>query len=164
LHDEIKAQRVAQITATDMLAKLLQAGDAAGAVADDYVDSLTEEFFQIGSAYMQLADKEGDASVASNLKAALKVAMDAKQKTLRPEIQLLNRLLAAETAVARKQALNSGESAARLTMNDRYFFTLLERMEGDVRRSPEGPQRGALLEKLSDIKADALARLPKGVA
>ena len=34
----------------------------------------------------------------------LTVAMEEKQKTLRPEIQLLNRLLAAETSAERKQA------------------------------------------------------------
>ena len=67
-----------------------------------------------------------------------------------------------EDALGRKRALNGADAGAQLTMNERYFFGLLDRMEGDVRRSPEGPQRGALLEKLGDIRADALARLPPG--
>lgn len=161
LQDEIRARRVAQITATDMLAKLLQAGEGAAAVAEEYVDSLTEEFFQMSSAYMQMADKDGDAEVAQKIKEALQAAMKARQATLRPEIQLLNRLLATETPLERKQALNSRQAGDTLIMNDGYFFSLLERMTKDVRGSPEGPQRGALLEKLADIKADATDRLPK---
>jgi hypothetical protein len=38
------------------------------------------------------------------LEEVLKVAMAEKQKTLRPEIQLLNRLLAAEGSTERRQA------------------------------------------------------------
>ena len=40
----------------------------------------------------------------TRLQSVLKVAMEEKQKTLRPEIQLLNRLLAVETSAERKQA------------------------------------------------------------
>ena len=40
----------------------------------------------------------------ARLRSVLKVAMEEKQKTLRPEIQLLNRLLAVETSAERKQA------------------------------------------------------------
>ena len=47
IQDEVRAQRVAQITATEMLARLLRSGDEAPAVAAEYVDSLTEEFFQV---------------------------------------------------------------------------------------------------------------------
>ena len=49
------------------------------------------------------AKKEGDAAVASQVESVLKVAMAEKQKTLRQEIQLLNRLLAVETSAERKQ-------------------------------------------------------------
>lgn len=166
LQDELRAQRADQLAATDMLAKLVSAGaespPRAAAVAAEYVDSLTEEFFQASSAYMALAGREGSAEVVDQIKAALEAAFEAKNATLRPEIQLLNRLLRAEDALGRKRALNGAEAGAQLTMNERYFFGLLDRMEGDVRRSPEGPQRGALLEKLGDIRADALARLPPG--
>ena len=56
-----------------------------------------------GSALGQ-AEKEGDAAVKARLQSVLKVAMEEKQKTLRPEIQLLNRLLAVESSAQRKQA------------------------------------------------------------
>ncbi len=49
------------------------------------------------------AKKEGDAEVVRRLEEVLKVAMAEKQKTLRPEIQLLNRLLAAEGSTERRQ-------------------------------------------------------------
>jgi hypothetical protein len=166
LQDELRAQRADQLAATDMLAKLVSAGAESPAraaeVAAEYVDSLTEEFFQASSAYMALAGREGSAEVADQIRAALEAAFEAKNATLRPEIQLLNRLLRAEDALGRKRALNGADAGAQLTMNGRYFFGLLDRMEGDVRRSPEGPQRGALLEKLGDIRTDALARLPPG--
>lgn len=50
------------------------------------------------------AEKEGDAAVKARLQTVLKVAMEEKQKTLRPEIQLLNRLLAVKTSAERRQA------------------------------------------------------------
>ena len=42
-----------QLEATDVLAKLLSASDA-HAVAREFVDSLSEQFFTISSTYMEL--------------------------------------------------------------------------------------------------------------
>ena len=49
------------------------------------------------------AKKEGNAEVVAQLEAALRAAFEVKQATLRPEIQLLNRLLAAEGEEQRRQ-------------------------------------------------------------
>lgn len=49
------------------------------------------------------AQKEGETVVYEQMKAALTAALEVKQATLRPEIQLLNKLLAADGALAWKQ-------------------------------------------------------------
>jgi hypothetical protein len=46
------------------------------------------------------AKKEGNADMVTRLEGALKAAFEAKQKTLRPEIQLLNRLLSIKSSDA----------------------------------------------------------------
>lgn len=46
-----------------------------------------------------------------------------------------------------------------LTMNDRYFFSLLDRMASDVGRQPDNPGKAPLQEQLKVIKAEALARV-----
>jgi hypothetical protein len=162
LQDKVKEQRLSQVAATELLSKLLQAGDGALAVAQAYVNNLNEEFFHIGSVYMEMAKKEGDTEVASRLEAALRTAMEAKQATLRPEIQLINRLLAEEDGQRRKQHLLAPLAIEIMTMNDRYFFGLLERMTQDVGRQPDGPQKGMLQQRLEDIRKDALERLLDG--
>lgn len=53
--------------------------------------------------YLSMAQKEGNQEVTGHIETALKAAMEAKQATLRPEIQLLNRLLGAEDAAARQR-------------------------------------------------------------
>ncbi len=50
------------------------------------------------------AKREGNPEVVAKLETVLKAAMSAKQATLRPEIQLLNSLLACKTADERKKA------------------------------------------------------------
>ena len=49
------------------------------------------------------AKKEGNKDVCAKLEQVLKVAMEEKQKTLRPEIQLLNNLMAATTVPERER-------------------------------------------------------------
>lgn len=161
--DEIRTQRQIAIAATDLLAKLLQAEDKVKEIAIEYVESLNEEFFHIGSAYLQMAKKEGDEAVAGRLEAALKAAMEVKNSTLRPEIQLLNKLLGADTELQRKQILNSSDAGTILSMNDFYFFGLLDRMTKDVSRQPDGPQKKDLQAKLVALRQDAVDRLPQDV-
>jgi len=160
VQDEVRQQRQQQIAATDLLAKLLQAEGDAKAVATEYIDSLTEEFFFIGSGYLQLSEKEGDSNVTEKIRGALQAAMEVKQSTLRLEIQLLNKLLAASTPLQRKQILNTKQSGEQLIMNDGYFFTLLNRMTSDVSMQPDTPAKETLLEQLAAIKEEAIARLP----
>lgn len=50
------------------------------------------------------AKKEGNEEVVARLEGAIRAAFEAKQATLRPEIQLLNRLLAAEGTEQQQQA------------------------------------------------------------
>ena len=129
-------------------------------VANEYVGSLTEEFFHISSAYLQMAKKDGDENVATRLERALKAAMEAKNATLRVEIQLLNNLLGVETDLERKQVLNTKQAGETLAMNDFYFFTLLDMMMKDVSGQPDGHQKLALQEKQEAVKSAALERLP----
>jgi hypothetical protein len=58
---------------------------------------------QICDSYLAMAVKEGNTDVAAQLETAMRVAMQAKQATLRPEIRLLNELLAIETPDARQK-------------------------------------------------------------
>jgi hypothetical protein len=161
LQDTIREQRTKQIAATDLLAKLVSAETSAKAVAQQHIDSLSEEFFHVAAAFVQLSEREGDKETTKRLRAAVQAAMEVKQSTLRPEIQLLNRLLAVETDVQRKQILNPAAIADVLVSDNRYFFSLLKRMQNDVERQHPGEAREQLLVKLNGIERDALARLPK---
>ncbi|KAI7841568.1 hypothetical protein COHA_004738 [Chlorella ohadii] len=124
-------------------------------VAEENVESLTEMFFQTANAYLTMAQKEGNAVVTQHIETALRAALEAKQATLRPEIQLLNRLLGAETQEQRQRILFNPDAVDTLVMNDRYFFGLLNRMQTDVGRMPDGPQKAALVERLESIKTAA---------
>eukprot|EP00803_Ostreobium_quekettii_P010158 evm.model.scf_1929.1 EVM.evm.TU.scf_1929.1 scf_1929:2076-2726(+) len=160
-HDRsnIEGQRRLQVETSQLLAKLLEATDARE-VARQSAAQMTEEFFTVGSTYLQMARKEGNAEVAGRMESVLKIAMEEKNKTLRPEIQLLNGLLAEEDRVERRRALNRMEAGRVLQMNNRYFFSLLERMRSDVEAQADNPGKQALLTKLGEIKDDATARLP----
>ena len=52
--------------------------------------------------------------MVGKLETVLSVAMEEKQKTLRPEIQLLNRLLGAKTGADRTAVRNLGDRAKAL--------------------------------------------------
>ncbi|KAL4528686.1 hypothetical protein Ndes2437A_g03235 [Nannochloris sp. 'desiccata'] len=158
--DEILNQRSVALAATDILARLLHAEENALEVATEFTGSLTEEFFHISSAYLQMAKKDADDNVAFRLERAIKAAMEAKNATLRPEIQLLNKLLGSETELERKQVLNTKQAGETLTMNNYYFFNLLDTMMKDVDRQPDGPQKVELQEKQQAVKSAALGRLP----
>ena len=53
------------------------------------------------SSESEQARKEGEEDVVGKLEKVLSVAMEEKQKTLRPEIQLFNKLLAAKSGAER---------------------------------------------------------------
>lgn len=150
--DTIRQARTQQIQATDLLARLLQAPDAKS-VAAEHTESLTEEFFMMSSTYLEMARKEGNPDVSGKLEQVIKIAMDEKQKTLRPEIQLLNTLLACRTREERRKVYEAPDTLETLTMNDRYFFrSLLDRMIGDVKRQQPSPKQAQLSKQLMDVK------------
>lgn len=76
-----------QQKASKSLAQLLEASDPE-AMAASMVDELTENFFLIASTYLEMAKKESETVVVEKLETVLKIAMKAKNKTLRPEIQV----------------------------------------------------------------------------
>lgn len=80
------------------------------------------------------------------------MALNEKEKTLRPEIRLLNRLLR-ETSSSGRDAVFR-EDLSLLGSDDGYFADLVKRMLSDVERQPENPRKGELLRKLKDIKQE----------
>jgi hypothetical protein len=158
LQDSVQAQRRVQVSTTQLLSKLLSAVQEEGGaekVAEEHVEDFDEAFFHVASAYLEMAKKEDeDSFVVQQLEAVLRIAMRAKQATLRPEIQLLNGLLAAENWHEMESVLQSAEAEQILMMNDRYFFGLVDRMMNDVsRHQPE------LARKLETIKKSAVQRV-----
>lgn len=160
----IREQRQSQLTATDLIAKLLQSSQPA-VVAEEHLEQLDQQFFGVANMFLRMAEQEGNTEVFEQLKAALKAAMEVKQKSLRPEIQLLNELLSAEDSAARRRLLNRQQAGETLELDGGYFFQLLQRVTKDLEAQPAHlPERAVLLEKLRDIRAEAEARLPAGAA
>ncbi|GLC58075.1 hypothetical protein PLESTB_001315800 [Pleodorina starrii] len=154
----LEGARSSQQRSTALLATLLEAGDPVG-VARQQLEGLNEEFFMTGSAYLTLARKDGNPDVASRLERALSAAWSVKQSSLRPELQLLNQLVRADTEAERRQMYLSGGSdlLSTLTMNDRWFASTLGRMLADVERQPPNPGKAALLGKLRGIQRETEA-------
>lgn len=155
----LEGNRAVQVGGSKLLMKLLEADDTRAAARDIAAD-MDEGFFSVGAAYLDMAKKEKQLEVAARIESALKIAMEEKNNTLRPEIKLLNRLIAEPKSFKRKQVLNTREAGEALQMNDGYFFTLLTRMTADVENQPSNPQKKPLLSQLQDIKLEASARLP----
>lgn len=157
--DPVQAARQPQLQATEVLTQLLKSTDLTAA-SRQLVDHMSEEFFMVGSTYLDMAKKEGEPEVVERLELVLRAAMEAKNATLRPEIRLLNQLLGCEEdAQARKQLLNRQASGDALTSDDGYFFKLLEQVTADVVKQPENPRKASLLQWLAQIKVEANQRL-----
>lgn len=148
--NQVKQARTTQEQTTELLADLLQAPDIA-ATARGHIDAINEEFFMLSSTYLDMARKEGNTEVCSKLETVLRVAMEEKQKTLRPEIQLLNNLMAATTVPERERVLSQDTAKEALTMNNGYFFGLLDRMISDVLRQPDNGRKKDLMDQLQEI-------------
>lgn len=148
--DHVKQARTTQVKTTEVLADLLQAPDIA-ATARNNIDSINEEFFMVSSTYLDMAKKEGNTEVCRKLEEVLRVAMEEKQKTLRPEIQLLNNLMAATTVPERERVLSQDTAKQAQTMNNGYFFGLLDRMISDVNRQPDNRRKKDLVDQLQEI-------------
>jgi hypothetical protein len=101
---------------------------------------------------MLQAKKEGNIEVVNQLESTLKVALAEKEKTLRPEIRLLNRLLRVKSSAERTAIFQ--EDLSLLESEDGYFAGLLKRMLTDVERQPEHPRKAELLAKLKTVKQE----------
>ena len=156
-----------------MLKDLLEAPDLRAAARHN-VPNFSEEFFLIASGLMEMvrllhchgltavlqslrqpvreqARKERNSHVVQQLETVLRAAMEEKQKTLRPEIQLLNALLAQQDRRTRKrvrcvalrpcpvadqaysgavllQMMQDPEALKVMAMNNGYFEGLVNRM------------------------------------
>jgi hypothetical protein len=139
-----------QRAATLLLTALVAETDAEkrAQIARDNVDKIDGTFFAVADAYAQMARAEegGGEEVATALEAAVKVALDAKQSTLRPEIRLLNRMLDAPGLEARRAVLEGEGGAGAQLLRDRgareYLLSLLATLEKDV-----AAQQGAAQQK-----------------
>ncbi|GIL69087.1 hypothetical protein Vretimale_17336 [Volvox reticuliferus] len=154
----LEGARLSQQRSTDLLARLLESPNP-HELARQHVEGLSEEFFMMGSAYLTLARKDGNPDVAARLERALTAAWSVKHSTLRPELQLLNNLVRAETEAERKQLYISGgpDLLSTLVMNDRWFATALGRMAADVERQPPNPGKAQLLSRLRAIQRETEA-------
>ncbi|CAI5535923.1 unnamed protein product [Closterium sp. Naga37s-1] len=140
--------RRVQVDATRVLAELLQAKELEATVRER-VDDLSEEFFMVASAYVDMARKEGNPEVVQQLETVLKVAMVEKEKTLRPEIRMLNQLLRDKTPADRAKTLAAYEE---YLVAGSYFFHLLNRMLVDV--ESQKPPQTKLLSQLRTINRE----------
>ncbi|KAL0038104.1 hypothetical protein WJX79_002967 [Trebouxia sp. C0005] len=148
--EHVQQARTTQVKTTEVLADLLQAPNIA-ATARKNIDSINEEFFMMSSTYLDMAKKEGNIEVCRKLEEVLRVAMEEKQKTLRPEIQLLNNLMAATTVPERERVLSQDTAKQAQIMNNGYFFGLLDRMISDVNRQPDNRRKKDLMDQLQEI-------------
>ncbi|GFR46096.1 hypothetical protein Agub_g7563 [Astrephomene gubernaculifera] len=167
LEPDLPSARLASAAAsqqrsTQLLAALLSAGDPL-AVARQHVEALSEEFFMSAGAYLSLAQQEGNPEVVTRLQAALGAAWAAKQATLAPELQLLNRLVRAGGGAERKQVgrqiyLSLGSDLLpTLSGGGRSFHRTLAAMAADVARQPPHAGRAQLLAALREVAAEVEA-------
>ena len=86
----------------------------------------------------------------------MEVVFEETQKTLRPEIALLNTLMRKSSdAAARGEALAQAAAAGTLDRDGGYFFSLLERVRRDVGAQRGNPQREETLELLAGVRDQA---------
>ncbi|MCJ1425927.1 hypothetical protein MMC29_003828 [Sticta canariensis] len=112
-----------------------------------------------------MARREQNTEVISQLENVMKICMEEKQKTLRPEIQLLNTLLQTQSRDSREKIMSTPESIEAMRMNNEYFDSLINRMItatqttalADVDRQPAAAQKSPLLQQLKEIQQEATA-------
>ena len=69
--------------------------------------------------------------------------------------QLLNLLMGESSSEERMKVLSGKVSKETLSMNDRYFFKLLDRMTNDVKKQPESDKKQELVDRLERIRKEA---------
>lgn len=155
----IKEQRQYQLDASYLLGEMFKAADPV-AFADENVENLNEGFFQLASFYLSSAKKEGNVEVSAKIEKCLRIAGEAKNRTLRPEIQLFNKLFQAKSAQERQVIY---EADMTCLFSDDYYFQrlLLPKFEEDVKRQKDSPNRKKVLAQLRSINKE-VNKLTKG--
>eukprot|EP00793_Prasinoderma_coloniale_P005400 PRCOL_00004808-RA len=157
-----EAAREGQEASTRLIARMLEAGPNAAAVVREHIDEVDERFLTMLDMYTKMAEKDGEPEVVGRLRQLLQVIFEEKQKTLRPEIRLLNELLQAKDTNERELALGAAPDA--LTSDDGYFFGLVDRMRGDVSAQRTNPQRERTVKLLDEIRSMAKRALKRRAA
>lgn len=158
--DEAEAQRAQQAAATRLIASFLEAEDdqsrrlaVEGAA---HAGRLDEGLMRMLDMYCRMAEKDGEPEIVAKLRALMEVVFEETQKTLRPEIALLNTLMRKSSdAAARGEALAQAAAAGTLDRDGGYFFSLLERVRRDVGAQRGNPQREETLELLAGVRDQA---------
>eukprot|EP00898_Chlorokybus_atmophyticus_P001632 jgi/Chlat1/246/Chrsp1S00213 len=121
-------------------------------------DDLTPEFFTVASAYLDMAKKEGNPEIVAKIELCIGAALAEKERTLRPEIRLLNALMrtGAKPAAAREAILEEHRELVEDTSSG-YFYTLVGRVRGDLKAQPRSDARDANLALLDAVDSEARA-------
>ncbi|KAK9812229.1 hypothetical protein WJX73_005774 [Symbiochloris irregularis] len=155
--DKVNKARTQQLDASELLAQLLKTEDAR-ALAASMVNSIDEPFFLTASTYLDMAKKENNNEVTEQLESVLKICMEEKQKTLPPEIQLLNTLLSTKTADQRKEIMSAPVAMKTMTSASGKFDKLVNRMMLDIDRQPANASgKSAILQQLEHIQKESSA-------
>ncbi|KAL6781176.1 hypothetical protein ACKKBG_A10115 [Auxenochlorella protothecoides x Auxenochlorella symbiontica] len=143
-----------------LLLQLLQAKDPA-AYARANVDLYQEEFFQSSWAFIAMAEREGSKEVVQELHKAMRIAMDAKQASLRPELQLMNLLMAAPDGPARAKIWAQFTEGDKAPLDGAFFTRVLARFSKDVASGASGTQKDKnLQDRLRRILSESSIYFP----
>ena len=81
------ASRQIQVDSSRTLAQIIAAKDTEKK-AEELAEKLDENFFTIASTYLEMAKKENQPAVVEKLESVIRISMHAKNRSLRPEIQV----------------------------------------------------------------------------
>eukprot|EP00271_Cylindrocystis_brebissonii_P018379 TRINITY_DN5165_c0_g1_i1.p1 TRINITY_DN5165_c0_g1~~TRINITY_DN5165_c0_g1_i1.p1 ORF type:complete len:276 (-),score=54.36 TRINITY_DN5165_c0_g1_i1:320-1147(-) len=145
--DLVEKAREAQFNTGTLLAEFLQAENLEAKVAERK-EYLKEDFFTMGSMYLEMARKEGNLEVFAQLQNILEVALAERHKMLRPEIGLLNKLLRQRTSGERLPTIQAN---LQYFVEGGYFFQILNQMTLDYDRQPANDQRDDMLVRCKSV-------------
>ena len=83
----VDASRQMQVDSSRVLAQLV-AARYPEKKAEDLAEKLDENFFTIATTYLEMAKKENQLAVVGKLESVIRIAMRARNRLLRPEIQV----------------------------------------------------------------------------
>lgn len=135
--------------ASRQLNEILRAPDMDAAIAER-IDELDEAFLVVLSANIQAAAQQNRPDVVEVLQRVYRRVVEEAEKRLRPELQMVNRLLRAETREEREALLKEAFS----TYNPAGFIEILEVLAADA--EAQGVSR-EFLDRVHDIIEQAKA-------